>query len=70
MQTVTIETIDVDGPVETVLPINEAVPFTNAQIRNNKSIYLNGSPTTIEFINESNLDKIKIVTIMNKLVGG
>lgn len=67
---ITIEMIDTNGPVEKEYSITDAINFINSEKRNNKTIYINGSPYMNDFVLEDELKDAKTITIMNQLVGG
>lgn len=65
-----IEMIDNNGPVEKEYSIEDAIAFINSEKRNNKTIFINGSPYMSDFVLEKELENAKTITIMNQLVGG
>jgi len=70
MNKITIETIDNNGPQEKEFTVDEAILFINSEKRNNKTIFINGTPYMKDFILENELQNAKTITIMNQLVGG
>ena len=69
-KTILIEMIDNNGPIEKEYTIENAISFINSEKRNNKTIFINGSPYMKDFILEQELENAKTITIMNQLVGG
>lgn len=69
-KTIKIEMIDNNGPVEKDYSVKDAIDFINSEKRNNKTIYINGSPYMGDFILEEELSNAKSITVMNQLVGG
>jgi len=67
---ITIEMIDTNGPVVKDYDLKEAIDFINSEKRNNKTIYINGSPYMKDFVLEDELQDAKTITIMNQLIGG
>ena len=67
---ITIEMIDTNGPVEKDYSVADAIDFINSEKRNNKTVYINGSPYMNDFVLEDELKGAKTITIMNQLVGG
>jgi len=69
-KTILIEMIDNNGPTEKEYSVEDAISFINSEKRNNKTIFINGSPYMKDFILEQELEHAKTITIMNQLVGG
>jgi hypothetical protein len=69
-KTVLIETIDTNGPVEKEYSVEDAMNVINSEKRNNKTVFINGSPYMSDFILEKELKNAKTITIMNQLIGG
>lgn len=67
---ITIEMIDNNGPVEKEYTVDEAIDFINSEKRNNKTIFINGSPYMKDFVLADELSNAKTITIMNQLIGG
>jgi len=65
-----IEMIDNNGPVEKEYDVTEAIEFINSEKRNNKTVFINGSPYMKDFVLEQELKSAKTITIMNQLIGG
>ena len=69
-KTVLIEMIDNNGPVEKEYSVDEAIDFINSEKRNNKTVFINGSPYMNDFVLEKEIENAKTITIMNQLIGG
>ena len=69
-KTVKIEMIDNNGPIEKEYSLKDAINFINSEKRNNKTVYINGTPYMNDFVLEEELQSAKTITIMNQLVGG
>ena len=67
---VKIEMIDTNGPIEKEYNVNDAIEFINSEKRNNKTVFINGSPYMNDFILEKELENANTITIMNQLIGG
>jgi len=67
---VMIEMIDTNGPVEKEYSVTEAIEFINSEKRNNKTIYINGTPYMNDSVLADAVEGAKTITIMNQLVGG
>lgn len=67
---ITIEMIDNNGPTEKQYSVEDAISFINSEKRNNKTIFINGTPYMSDIIDNSAIENAKVITIMNQLVGG
>ena len=67
---ITIESIEMSGPVSNEYTLADAVPILNNHLDNKKIICINNVPWNGEFIEEGDLKKAKLITVINELVGG
>ena len=65
-----LEIMDANGPVEKEVTVDEAVQIIVEEKRNNKMVFINGSPYMKDVILKDEVSKAKSITIANQLIGG